>query len=145
MRMTVSVEFASVLAQVAPVFLLMLLFERMYFGRAERSARYRFVTFGHVVRYASAMLCFLVFATGLLIVGLGRPVTGWVGAVIFGIIGVLVVMLWATLHLSLDALRERALEDLDADTESDGVAQKHDRDNDDSSVDVQGGQSFRDG
>lgn len=110
--MTVSVDLASVLAQVAPVFLLMLLFERIYLGRSTPDARSRFVATGHAVRYIATMLCFLVFVISLVVVGAGSPLTGWVASVFIGIMIALVVALWATIHLSLNAMRERALEQL---------------------------------
>lgn len=111
--MTVTVGFASLMAQVVPVFLLMLLFERLYFGRVEARDRGRVVLTGHLVRYLAVMGCFLVFALSLVIVFFDIPMGGLIAWTYVVTIALLVVLLWGALIGTLDASYRDSAEQLE--------------------------------
>ncbi|MBL5975339.1 MAG: hypothetical protein D3X82_16725 [Candidatus Leucobacter sulfamidivorax] len=106
--MEISVDFAAVLAQVMPVFLILLLIERIVLVEPARAYRSRAIAIGHLLRYIASMLTLLVFLSSLIIVGTGEASTGWPATAIVAMLAVLAVLLFATVHMALRTIYEKA-------------------------------------
>ncbi|WZH36276.1 MAG: hypothetical protein PIR02_16130 [Microbacterium enclense] len=119
--MEISVEFASVLAQIMPTFLLVALFERFVRG-SSNAPRPGFVArrLSALGRYVVALGCFTVFVTSLVIVATGEAVTGGTAIALWILIGSLVVVLWFAVDVWYAGLKSRANEDDPGDPEGAG-------------------------
>lgn len=93
------------------MFLLMLLLERIYLGTPVPTSRRSFIETGYLIRYVATMLCFSVFSISLVVVASGQPLTGPIAVIFMVFIAVLVFMLWSTVIVVVNAMRDRALGD----------------------------------
>lgn len=108
--MEISVQLASVLAQVMPVFLILLLFERFVLVEPHPEHREQAVWIGHLLRYVAGMLTLIVFVSSLIVVGAGETLVGWPADVLVGALVVLGILLLVTVHMTLETMREKAQE-----------------------------------
>ncbi len=116
--MTINVGLAAVLAQVAPVFILMLLFQRVDTGAPRPGRQAEGLRVEHIVRSVAATLCVLVFAAALLIVGNNEPATGALGLIVGGAVSLLLITLAGMMYLALSTRYQRQVQELQNDPQN---------------------------
>lgn len=107
--MTITPDAAAVLAQIAPVFLIVLLFEFRTSARNTAAAPVAWALIMNVIRTVAAFAVLLIFALSLLVVWSGEPGSAWLSIFIAALTVILIFALGYAVMFSYQLTRARII------------------------------------